>query len=775
MNIAENPATDIFEENECTIKLQKKYETLMCLGNGYIGMRSAFCEEYPDQSKLTLIAGLYDHQPNEDEELFALPDASKISISLNGKEIAPLHSGSSNYKRSLNLKNGLMSYSYDCAYEEHNFDVSVAHRRFVSMDQLHLTVFETAITARKDAELTVKASIDSKQTFSGTQHIFEEEREVLEDDVMWYGGRAACNETKFRVANRMVIYVNGEESCGNQQYGTGRRYVGTKANLSIKSGDEVKVLRYVLYYTENDAEWCGKSPELMREAMQREMKYVSAKSFDALLDESAKVWANRWNKCDIVIDSDEPRDTLKTRLGLYHSMIMCPAHDDRVSIAAKGLTGAGYAGHVFWDCELFNLPFFIYTDPDAARKLCTYRYHTLGGARRKAKKYGFEGAMYPWESASISGDEQSVEKGNYTKYNVRRDFICGSNEHHVVCDVAYGNYNYAKVTGDKDYMEKYGYEILFETANFWQSRLDYNAEADRYEILDVIGPDEYKEHVDNNAFTNYMVAWNMRTAVEEAKKLESETPELYAKLDREIGLSDIVKNISEKLPKLYLPQPNEDGLVPQDDTYLTLPQIDVATYKNSGINRYIYRFYTLDEISKLMVSKQADVIQLITLMPDLFAEDIVKKNFVFYEDKCIHDSSLSLSAYAMIAARFIDSDTALRFFRGALDTDFGENSNNSNAGIHAANCGGIWQCAVFGFAGLTSEGEVLKLAPALPNAWDRLSFRLFWRGAELEFVVDHNSVTVASHNGVEAKVSIGGKSITISGASESCKYNKCSL
>ena len=770
MAIKENPATYIYEEKKCSIKLQKKYETLMCLGNGYLGMRSSYSEEYPEQSRLTLIAGLYDHQPNEEEELFALPDATKLSISVNGKVIAPLHSGSGNYSRTLNLKNGLMSYSYDCAYEDIGFDVSVSHRRFVSMSQIHLAAFETVIKANSDTALGFKACIDATQTLNGTQHIFEEEREVLEDDVMWYGGRAACNETKFRVANRMRVFVNGEEATGIQQYGTGRRYVGSKVSLEVKKGDEIKVIRYVLYYTQNDPEWGTKSSEFVREFMHREMNELCLKSFDTLLGESAAVWEKRWNRCDIVIDGDTPKDTLKTSLGIYHSIIMCPAHDDRVSIAAKGLTGPGYAGHVFWDCELFNLPFFIYTDPDTARKLCRYRYHTLGGARRKANEYGFKGAMYPWESASMKGDEQSPEKGNYTKFNVRRDVICGSTEHHVVCDVAYGVYNYAKTTDDKDFMENYALEILFETANFWQSRLEYISEKDRYEIRDVIGPDEYKEHVDNNAFTNHMAAWNMRTALGEAKKLETENPRLFSKFDREIGLSEIVKNIEAKLPKLYLPVPNEDGLVPQDDTYLTLPRIDVAKYKNSGINRYIYRFYTLDEISELMVSKQADVIQLIALMPDLFSEDIIRKNFVFYEDKCIHDSSLSLSAYAMVATKVMDADMALGFFRGALDTDFGENSNNCNAGIHAANCGGIWQCVVFGFAGVSAKGDMLSIAPSLPKAWNKLSFRLFWRGVELEICVDRETVTVISHNGVEATVSVGGREFTVGGESVTARY-----
>lgn len=771
MSIIERPSDYIFEERDCTQKLQQKYETLMCLGNGYLGMRSAFCEEYPNQNRVTLIAGLYDHQPNEIEELFPLPDTSKLNFAINDKRIGPLNEGVQGYVRTLNVKNGLLSYSYDVQTED-GIGISVKQRRFVSMSQMHLVAFETLITADNDAKLNLKAFIDARQTLGGTQHIFEEEREVLKDDVMWYSGRASVNATKFRVCNRMRIFLDGKEVEKIQLYSTGRRILETRAELNIKAGSEVRIVRYALYYTQNDLEWGNKSEQTIKEEMLKELGQISLKGFDELLNESAKVWATKWNKCDIIINSDNSTDTLKTRLGMYHSIIMCPSHDERVSIAAKGLTGPGYAGHVFWDCEIFNLPFFVYTDPDSARKICTYRYHTLNGARRKAKQFGFEGAMYPWESASMIGDEQCPEKGNYTKYNVLRDIICGKIEHHVVCDVAYGVYNYAKITNDVDFLENYALEILFETANFWQSRINYIPEKDRYEILDVIGPDEYKEHVNNNAYTNYMVAWNMRTALEEAERIRIELPKLFAQLDGKIGLSKIVEKIKEKLPKLYLPIPNEEGLIPQDDTYLSLPQIDTTKFKTSGINRYIWHFYTLEQMSDLMVSKQADVIQLLNLMPDLFPKEVLKKNFIFYEDKCLHDSSLSLSAYAMAATKSMDADIALEFFRKVLEVDFCEVGSNSNEGIHAANCGGIWQCVVFGFAGVRANGELLQLNPTLPKAWNQISFKLSWRGALLSFTISNESIRVRSENGKEAIVSVMGKNISITDEEATLRYEK---
>ena len=451
--------TYVLEENDCTLKNQQKYETTMCLGNGYLGMRGSFCESNSAQSRLTLIAGLYDQQPNEVEELMMLPDTTLLSISADGNSLSPMSSLASDYSRSLNLKNGLMTYSYRYTPEGSDAAISVTQRRFVSMDNLHLVGFETVITPEYDTALSLKALVDARQTMDGTQHIFEEERVVLEDDVLWYAGRASTLGTTFRVANRVKVFVNGVE-VDDKRYSTTRRLLSTAYNVKVSKGDEVRVLRYVLFYTGNDAEMTGLDHSAMKSFIVGEMSAIAKRSFDELLGESQAAWAKRWQMCDLTIDGTDPTETLNARLCMYHMIIMCPAHDDRMSIAAKGLTGPGYAGHVFWDCEIFNLPFFVYTDPATARKLCTYRYHTLNGARAKAKKYGFEGAMYPWESTSISGLCQSKRYGNYESDNELRYFPFGEIEQHVVCDVAYGVYNYARVTNDRDFMNKHGYEIL---------------------------------------------------------------------------------------------------------------------------------------------------------------------------------------------------------------------------------------------------------------------------------------------------------------------------
>lgn len=758
VNSTEDKNTYILEECDCTEKLQKKYETVMCLGNGYLGMRSAFCEEIPEQTRLTLIAGLYDKQPREEEELIPLPDVTPLSIAAEGEKISPLHKNSSEYSRSLNVRNGLLTYQYRYSPKDKDGSLWVKHRRFASMAQKHLVMLETDIVSDGDFQLEFISSVNARITVNGTQHSFEEERTVLDNDLLWYGGRAAVAGTQFRAGSRMKIYVNGAELKGIQRYSTERRIVSSTARIRLSKGDELKIVRYATYYTANDADWTGNDGDIIEIT-----DSICQKDFEKLLYESGREWERLWQNCDISIESDDTTENLKLRLAMYHMMIMCPWHDDKVSIAAKGLTGMGYAGHVFWDCEIFNLPFFSYTQPMVARNLCTYRYHTLDGARRKARQYGYAGAMYPWESASISGDEQCPKFKNYSPDNTPRRVTCGDIEQHVVCDVAYGVYSYGQITGNREFMKAYGFEILFETAAFWLSRLEYNEQKDRYEIRQITGPDEYKEYVDNDVFTNYMVAWNLKTALNEIDILASEDTQAYNTLDKRLGLAELANAIGQKLPKLYLPSINDDGLIPQNDTYLTLKQIDLAKYKNSGINRLIYRDYSLKDIGDLMVSKQADLIQLFALMPNLFTSDIVKKNFDFYEDKCIHDSSLSLSAFATVAARLGEFEIAHGFFKGALDTDFGESSTLCNEGIHAANCGGVWQTVVFGFAGIGVLEDNLIIEPHLPSAWRNISIRLNWRGCELLISLDKKSVTVESLNGKEIFVFISGKEICVNG------------
>jgi len=321
-----------------------------------------------------------------------------------------------------------------------------------------------------------------------------------------------------------------------------------------------------------------------------------------------------------------------------------------MGIGAKGLSGEGYKGHSFWDTEIFMLPYFTYTFPQIGRSLMEYRYKTLVGAHKKAQENGYKGAMYPWESAWADDGEVTpvwgaadIVTGKSTK--IWSGFI----EQHITSDVSFGVWQYYQITGDEDFMEKYGYEILMDTGIFWASRLEWNEEKQRFHINEVIGPDEYKEHVNNDAFTNWTAYWCIENAIEYYEKLKVEKPILFARLNQKLNLEAEIPVMKARLAQLYLPQPNTENVIPQDDTYLSKQIIDLTKYKNQTHVGSMFLDYSLDQVNQIQVSKQASVVMLMYLLEHKFSKEVKLANYNYYEPKTLHDSSLSLSTHAILA------------------------------------------------------------------------------------------------------------------------------
>ena len=506
-------------------------------------------------------------------------------------------------------------------------------------------------------------------------------------------------------------------------------YIAKRHTIPVKANDILTFEKFSNVYTARDHACEAMSVESICRYAQVQLEESSASSFVELHRASSKAWGKIWAEKDVVIQSKNPFDQLALRFAVYHLTIMAPIHDRRMNIGAKGLSGKGYLGHTFWDTELFMLPFFIFTDPEGARSLLEYRYHTLFGARQKAAENGYEGAMYPWESAWITDSETTPSTA-----------LMALQEHHITADVAYGVYNYYCATGDVDFMEKFGYEIFFETARFWQSRLDYNKELDRYEILGVIGPDEFTHDADNNAFTNYMAYFNMKKAIEYYEHMKTADVTLFEKLNDKLKLEELYRKLTAKINKLYLPRENENFLVPQDDTYLTLPEIDLTPYR-SGLKKLRQDYKNLS-YSKLQVSKQADVMVLFILLEDLFSEKVKRTNFYYYEPRCVHESSLSLCSYSILAADVHEQRQAYELYVSACRIDLGTKMDSSNDGIHAASLGGVWQCTVFGFLGVRVYHDQLRIQPNLPEEWSCMKAALYWKGNKLFIEADKEKVLI---------------------------------
>jgi hypothetical glycosyl hydrolase len=719
-------------EQEFDMQYMKKYGSLMAQGNGYLGLRAAHEEAYTEQTRGLYIAGIYNKSgAAESSDLVNLPDVSGMRIKIDGTVFSLLDGEIFYYRRFLDLSNGELRREILWKNKEGE-RFHLLFQRFVSKADLHVIASKVTVTSLdKDGEIEVSTGIDAQQTNFGKQHLAEEKVRVLDEEVMM--GAYETSESKQKVAIAAILGCSGE-STGS--FGAKNRQLLQTLKLKIASGKPYEIEKIAVLYTSLDQDLEGLEPE---DASVQKVRHAASSGYDALLAASAAAWAAFWQNKQVAVTSVNPFDQFALDFALYHLEIMTPAHDERFSIGAKGLTGEGYKGHVFWDSEIFILPFHLFTEPETARKLLRYRYLKLEQAKEKAAQNGYEGALFPWESA-FSGHEETPE---FAAINIRtgtRQRVASPiAEHHIVADIAYAAVQYYETAKDEAFMEHEGLALLKETALFWISRA--SEEDGRLSLKDVIGPDEYTEHVDNNAFTNYMAHYNVKQALRFMEQFGQEDAAFKQRGE-------------DFLDRLYLPEANAEGLIPQDDTFLSLPEIDLAKYKKNQGSQAILLDYSRKEVNDMQILKQADVVMLLYLFPELATPEIAIKNLEYYESHTIHDSSLSKAIHAIVAARCDKAELAYRFFQEACLIDLGPNPGSSDEGLHSASLGALWLVTVFGFANASFKEDVLSLEPKLPEQWSELAFPLVYRGRKIDVTLTREKITIIKHSGPDLSVRV---------------------
>ncbi|MFF2909793.1 glycoside hydrolase family 65 protein [Paenibacillus sp. NPDC057934] len=750
----------VVSEDQFSSLALAKCEAVMSLGNGYMGLRSAAEESYVGEKRNLFVNGTFNRFDElEVSELPNAADLTKLDIRIDGKRFTLEQGEVKTYSRSLNLRDAELVRTFIWNNGEGK-ELEFTFRRFVSLDSLHVIGLKMEVKVlRGSVNLSVSSGIDAQVSNSGSQHFHEGEKRIYDKTYLELIQTTTESKVDFAIGASHRLKVDGQLVEVAPAMEIDRRIVAVGYSLKLEEGQSLTFEKVATVYTSRDKEFGDNySLPVMREVALAALKTAQESGYDALFSSHTAAWAKVWDNYGITIESSNSFDLLGVRFAHYHLVVMTPAHDNRMGIGAKGLSGEGYKGHSFWDTEIFILPFYIYSNPEIARSLLEYRYLGLEGARNKAKENGFAGAMYPWEAAWPSDGEVTpvwgavdIVTGEQTK--IWSGFI----EQHITSDIAYAVWHYFRSTGDTDFMEKYGYEIIFDTAVFWASRLEWNEELGRYEINEVVGPDEYKEHVDNNAFTNYMAHFNIELAMEYYQELEAQRPELFARYDGLLNLKEAHKVWESKLNLIYLPQPNEDLIIPQDDTYLQKEIIDLTPYKDQEKVGSIFNDYNLDQVGNLQVSKQADIMMLFFLLENKFSPEVKRANYEYYEEKTLHDSSLSLSTHSILASDFGDKELAYRLFHRATEIDLGPKVHSSDAGIHSASLGGIWECAVMGFAGVRMLDGKLHLAPKLPEHWDRLSFPLYWQGKRLEVNITPQEISITNVTGGSIQLIVHGK------------------
>jgi trehalose/maltose hydrolase-like predicted phosphorylase len=450
-------------------------------------------------------------------------------------------------------------------------------------------------------------------------------------------------------------------------------------------------------------------------------------------------WVERWGSSDIELEGD-PAALRALRFSVYHLNSAANPTDERVSIGARALTGDSYLGHVFWDTEIYLLPFYVATWPEAARALLMYRYHTLAGARAKAAGMGWRGAMYPWESTD-TGEETTPEQIIGPDGKVIQ-VLCGTQEQHISADIAYAVWHYWQATGDDVFMRDAGSEILLETARFWATRARRETDG-RYHIRGVIGPDEYHEHVDDSAYTNIMARWNIARGLDTVTALRARWPARWTELSGELGLDDTeLEQWRQAAEALVTGIDPETGLIEQFAGFFKLDPINLADY--SGRTMPIDVVLGRERTQSLQVVKQADVVALLALLPEEFDFPSKVKNFRYYEPRCGHGSSLSRAMHALVAAHIGDAELAMRYFRETAATDLADTAGGSAGGVHIAGLGGLWFATLSGFAGLSMRSDALVLNPRLPPDWRRFGFCVHWRGRRVKIRIEQSGHRLAA-------------------------------
>ncbi|MEA5517183.1 beta-phosphoglucomutase [Nodularia sp. UHCC 0506] len=698
-------------------------ETVFTIGNGYLGTRGSFEEGYIRALPATFIHGVYDDVPVVYTELANCPDWLPLVISINGDKFRFDQGEILRYDRQLDLRQGILSRSVRwCSPSEKIIDIYF--ERFASLADQHVLGQRCQVTPVDfDGMIEIQVSINGYPENQGFNH-WEAIDQGKTEAGIWLHSRTRGSRIDIGMAARVAI--SGTETA--LQVHTAPGYPTITATFLATSQQTVTVEKTVTVFTSRDVSQAVPAAQA---------KLAQLPNYITLLQANAQAWNEVWHYSDILIEGDS-KAAFAVRYNLFQLLIAAPKDDEKVSIPAKTLSGFGYRGHIFWDTEIFILPFFIFTQPALARNLLSYRYHTLNGARRKASHYGYQGAMYAWESA-VTGDEVTP------RWSLPSDFYgediriwCRDHEIHISSDISYAVWYYWQATGDDEWMQKCGAEIILDTAIFWNSRVEFNSEQDRYEIRGVIGADEYHEFVHNNTFTNRIVQWHLEKALVVDDWLHQNFPERAQELEDKLQLTAEIKTHWEDIvAKLWIPYDAETGLIEQFEEFFQLEDVNWNDYEPR--TRSMQGILGIEKTNKLQVLKQPDVLMLLYLMRELgdfpYNQKSLQANWDYYAPRTdiTYGSSLGPAIHAILASDLGKSAEAYERFMQAAMVDLEDVRGNAADGIHGANAGGIWQAVVFGFGGIKLRDSRPVANPHLPQDWTRLQFKLHWRGKWHEF------------------------------------------
>ena len=684
-----------------------KHESIFSLGNGAMGMRANFEEDYTgDTLQGSYIGGIYypdktrvgwwkNGYPEYFAKVLNAPSWIGLHIKING-ELLDLNTclEVKNFRRQLNMKEGWYERSFTAMLPNQQ-EIQVKVLCFLSLryDELGALRYEiTPLTI--DTTIEIESYLDSgiKNSDANWDERFWNTLEISSED-NFATILAETKKTRFKVHTFMQndLFIDNEALSITPKENKKENYIGLQYEVKVKQNQTFRIEKYGGYSRSNDYSTLSKSIAL----------------FDSLLEKQKEDWATIWETSDIVIEGDEKAQQ-GIRFNIFQLNQTYSGKYAHLNIGPKGFTGEKYGGSTYWDTEAYCLPFYMATKgAEVARNLLMYRYNQLDKAIENAQKLGFTGGAALYPMVTMNGEE------------CHNEWEITFEEIHRNGAIAFAIYNYTRYTGDESYLKDYGIEVLISIARFWAQRVSFSAEKQKYVILGVTGPNEYENNINNNFYTNYLASWCLRYAAEQVTTLQKE---------------DITKEETQQwlhiAQNIYLPYSEKYGVYLQQDGFLDkdLKPVTAIPAEERPLNQH----WSWDRILRSPYIKQADTLQGFYFFEDHFTKEELQRHYEFYEPFTVHESSLSPCVHSVLASALGKTDEAYTLYLRTARLDLDDYNKEVHEGLHITSMAGTWLSIVEGFAGMRVKNGKLTFTPRLPKHWKSLSFKVIFQGETKE-------------------------------------------
>ncbi|MCX6467447.1 MAG: glycoside hydrolase family 65 protein [Pseudonocardiales bacterium] len=741
----------VVREPNLDLALLGQVESVFALSNGHIGLRGNLDEGEPHQMPGTYLNSFFEKRPLPYAEGgYGYPESGQTIINVtNGKLIRLLvedepfdlrYGTLRHHERVLDMQAGTLTREVEWESPAGRV-VTVRSVRLVSLTQRAIAAIRYEVEVHDaPALLVVQSELVANEALPARDDDDPRVEAAMTDPLVAeqhrHGGTSATLVHQTRASGLRVAAAMDHEV-----YGPEGLQISSEANPDVarttviarlQPGQTLTVVKYLAYG------WSSRrSLSAVHDQVRAAIAAARYTGWPGLVDEQRAYLDEFWSVADIEIDGDAELQQA-VRVAIFH-VLQAGARAERRAIGAKGLTGPGYDGHTFWDTETFCLQLLSHVAPDAAADALRWRQSILPLARERAEQLGLKGAAFPWRT--IRGQECS----GY--------WPAGTAAFHINADIADAVRRHVAATGDTEFEREVGLEILVETARLWRS-LGHHDHAGEFRIDGVTGPDEYTAIVDNNVYTNLMAQLNLRVAADTAARHSRAAAKLGVNAEEMASWRDAASS-------MRIPYDETLGVHPQSEGFTDHQVWDFANTKPDMYPLLLNVPYF--DLYRKQVSKQADLVLAMQLRPDAFDMEQMRRNFAYYEQITVRDSSLSACTQAVMAARTGHLDLAYDYLAEAALVDLDDLAGNSDHGVHIASMAGTWIAIVAGFGGMQCDSGGLRFAPRLPPALSRIAFGLRWQGRQLRVEIHRDEAQYQLVDGPPMRLSHHGEPLALAG------------